>query len=70
MEKNPDGTATRGSACGLLHPRAIAPSTPRAHAPDNFKQAQPRMKEKSEQGAPPYGAQGAAGDRYRSTNEE
>jgi hypothetical protein len=28
------------------------------------------MREKSEQGDPPYGAQGAAGDRYRSTNEE
>jgi len=60
---NPIGTATRGRDCGVLHPRTIAPPIPRAHVIDNFNPVQPRMKEKSEQGDPPYGAQGAAGDR-------
>jgi len=41
---NPDGTATRGRDCEMHHPRAIAPPTLRAHTPDNFKLAQPRMK--------------------------
>ena len=31
--------------------------------------ASAKQNEGVEQGAPPYGAQGAAGDRYRSTNE-
>ena len=59
MENNPVGTATRGNDCGLLHPRANASPTPRAHAPDNFKPAQPRMK-KSEQGVPPLRAASGA----------
>ena len=51
----------RGAAIAEYSIREPSPPTPRAHAPDNFKQAPPRMKENPNKAFHHYAPQAARG---------